>query len=197
MGVFDNIDVQNLEVCSNEDFFSGVQTRLYYAPASFFFKIPVPVPDVDLDSEIIIDSEILLRTGKKLCHIDILIDENELKINPIGNAGKKKIKSGIDFYILGFRPSIIGFLLRCINEPLIFFIKDANGNNWQIGTALNRAFIENFEGSSGKKMEDNSGVMITITCNSPLFIYKNSLDHLARPGDFNNDFNNDFSHIIK
>lgn len=192
MGVFDTIDIQNLESCPNEEIYSGLSTKLFYAPASFFFSTPMPISGSDFESEILIDKQILMKAGKKLCYIDILIDENELKTAPVGNSGRKKIKTSLEFYILGFKPSVLGFLCRCLNEPLILFIQDSNGKNWQIGNLLNRAFLENFEGSSGKKPEDNSGVLVSATCNSSLLIYSNSLDHFAKPGDFNNDFNNDF-----
>lgn len=192
MGVFDTIDIHNLELCPGEEFFSGLSTRLYYAPASFFFKTPLPDPDTSFESEIIITDEIMMYPGKKIRYVDILIDENELKVTPLGNPTRKKVKTVIELYILGFTPSILGFLHRCMNESLIFFIKDSNGNNWQIGTLRNRSFIENFEGTTGKKVDDNSGLMLTISCNSSLFIYTNSLESFAIPGDFNNDFNNDF-----
>lgn len=192
MGAFETINIQDIEQCPYQDTYSGLTTRLYYAPSSFFFLTPFPEVNKDFDSEIIVSGEILMRSGKQLRYIDILIDENELKVTPSGNIKRKKLKTAIDFYILGFKPSVLGFLERCRNEALILFIRDANGNNWQIGHLRNRAFIDNFEAGTGKKHEDNSGVLVTCVCNSPIFIYQKSIDHFAKPGDFNLDFNNDF-----
>lgn len=187
MNSFDNISF-----CPVMEYNSGVKCRLYYAPEDFFFRTPLPVISEQLDSEIIVQEEILMKSGKDLHYIDILIDENELKLVLSGATARKKSKISLTIFILGFLPSVLGFIERGMNVPFVFFIQDTNGRNWQIGNKRNRAFIENIESGTGKKYEDNSGSAITISCNSPLFLYNYSLDHFSRPGDFNNDFNNDF-----
>lgn len=192
MNSFDNI-----ETCYYAEYNSGVKCRLYYAPESFFFRTPLPSPGESLESEVIIQEEILMKTGKKLHYIDILIDENELKLLLSGALARKKSKINLSVFILGFLPSVLGFIERGMNLPFVFFIEDTNGRNWQIGHTRNRAFIEAADTGTGRKYEDNSGSGITITCNSPLFLYNFSLDHFSRPGDFNTDFNNDFFKIYE
>lgn len=187
MNSFDNI-----ETCYYTEYNSGVKCRLFYAPEEFFFRTPLPSPGESLESEVIIQEQILMRKNKLLHYIDILIDENELKLLLAGALARKKSKINLSVFILGFLPAVLGFLERGKNIPFVFFIQDTNGRNWQIGSTRNRAFLENAESGTGKKYEDNSGSGITITCNSPLFLYDFSLDHFSKPGDFNNDFNNDF-----
>ncbi|WP_418124242.1 hypothetical protein ACNFU2_06470 [Chryseobacterium sp. PTM-20240506] len=133
-----------------------------------------------------------MKKNKQLRFIDILVDENELRVTLNGSKQRKRSVTNLSVFILGFAPSVLGFILRCKNIPLIFFIEDANGNNWQIGHSINRAFMETAEVWSGKKYEDNSGAAVTLNCNSSVFLYQKPLDHIATPGDFNNDFNNDF-----
>lgn len=187
MNSFDNI-----ETCYYTEYNSGVQCRLYYAPEDFFFHTPLPSPGESPESEVIIQDKIVMHPGKKLRHIDILIDENELKLALNGGLARKKSKINLAFFILGFLPSVLGFIERGKNVPFVFFIRDTNGNNWQFGHKRNRALIENVDAGPGKKYEDNAGAQITVTCNSPLFLYSYSLDQFSKPGDFNNDFNNDF-----
>lgn len=187
MNSFDNIETRYYT-----DYNSGVKCRLYYAPAEYFFRTPLPIPGEKLESEIIIQEQILMRTGKLLHYIDILIDENELKLLIAGALARKKTKINLSVFILGFLPSVLGFIEKGKNMPFVFFIQDTNGRNWQIGHNRNRAFLDNSEAGTGKKYEDNSGTAVTITCNSPLFLYDFSLDHFSKPGDFDNDFNNDF-----
>lgn len=186
------IEFEHIKYSYLQEYNSGVKCRLFYAPEEFFFTTPLPKPSESLGSEIIITEEILLRQNKKLSFIDILIDENELKNLLAGNAGRKKLKTNLNIYILGFLPSVIGFIERGKNIPFVFFIQDSNGQNWQIGHKRNRAFLDTAEAGTGKKYEEVSGAAIGITCNSPVFLYDFSLNHLAEPGDFNNDFNNDF-----
>ncbi|WP_185226111.1 hypothetical protein [Chryseobacterium indologenes] len=183
---------ENIETCYYTEYNSGVKCRLFYAPEEFFFRTPLPSPGESLESEVIIQEQILMRKNKLLHYIDILIDENELKLLLAGALARKKSKINLSVFILGFLPAVLGFLERGKNIPFVFFIQDTNGRNWQIGSTRNRAFLENAESGTGKKYEDNSGSGITITCNSPLFLYDFSLDHFSKPGDFNNDFNNDF-----
>ncbi|QWA38876.1 hypothetical protein [Chryseobacterium sp. ZHDP1] len=189
---FENIDIENINHCPEIDFISGLKTRLYFAPASYFFFTPLPKPAGSFESEIVISDDILMRKNKLLRYIDILVDENELKISLNGSKQKKRTITNLTVFILGFTPSVLGFVQRCKNVPLIFFIQDANGNNWQIGHSVNRAFMETADISSGKKYEDNSGAAVALNCNSSVFLYQKPLDHFSKPGDFNNDFNNDF-----
>lgn len=189
---FENVNIENISGCPETGNSSGLKTRLYFAPASYFFDTPLPSPSGTFDSEIRIQNEILIKKNNQLRYIDILIDENELRISLPGSKQKKRAVSNLTVFILGFESKVLGFIERCKNVPLIFFIQDANGTNWQIGNLRNRAFIESAEVTSGKKYEDNSGALLTITCNSPLFLYNFSLDNFSKPGDFNNDFNNDF-----
>ncbi|WP_278380999.1 hypothetical protein [Chryseobacterium arthrosphaerae] len=187
MNSFDNI-----ETCYYTEYNSGVKCRLYYAPEEFFFRTPLPSPGENLESEVIIPEQIVMKRNKLLHYIDILIDENELKLLLTGALARKKSKINLSVFILGFLPSVLGFLERGKNIPFVFFIQDTTGRNWQIGHMRNRALIDNSEAGTGKKYEDNAGASITITCNSPVFLYNFSLDHFSKPGDFNTDFNNDF-----
>lgn len=186
------IDIQDIKYSYLLEYNSGVKCKLFYAPDEFFFTTPLPQPSENFESEIIINDKILLRKDKKLCYIDILVDENELKAMISGNASRKKTKTNLSIYILGFLPSVLGFIERAKNTPFVFFIQDASGQNWQIGHKRNRAFLDTSEAGTAKKYEDIAGATIGISCNSPVFLYNSPLDHLARPGDFNNDFNNDF-----
>ena len=189
---FEDLNIENINNCPGLDLNSGLKTKLYFAPASHFFYTPTPIPGISFDSEIIINAEILMKSGKKLYSIDVLVDENELRVNLSGNKEKKRMITKFGIFILGFTPKVLGFIKRCHRVPLIFFIQDINGNNWQIGHSLNRAFIDSAEIWTGKKYEDNSGAAVEITCNSSVFFYPNSLDNLAFPGDFNLDFSTDF-----
>jgi len=186
------VNFQDIKYSYLREYNSGVKCKLFYAPEEFFFTTPLPIPSGSFESEIIIKDEILMRKNRKLSYIDILIDENELKAVIAGNAGRKKTKTNLSIYILGFLPAILGFLERGKNIPFVFFIQDTSGQNWQIGHRRNRAFIDTSETGTGKKYADISGAAIGINCNSPVFLYNSSINHLAQPGDFNNDFNNDF-----
>lgn len=189
---FENIKIEHITYCPIGSYSGGVKAKMYYAPADYFFYTPYPVPKESYSSEIIVSEEILMKKDKLLSSCDILIDENELKSTLDGAKGRKKTKTSVSFFIVGFTTLVLGFIERLANVPMILFLEDSNGNIWQIGHLRNRVFIETADSSTGKKYEDNSGVSIIATCNSSLLLYPYSLQNMAKPGDFNNDFNNDF-----
>lgn len=190
MSSFEDIKIENISNCG--EIGSGLKTRLYYAPADFIFKTPLPIQGEKYESERIIPSRITMKKNRSLRYIDVLIDESELKESPTGGSLRKKIKGSLSIYILGFIPSVLGFLSRCINVRLIFFIQDANGNLWQIGTIRNPSEIDSYDATSGKKYEENSGTTLTINTNSQVYLYPFDLNNFSIPGDFNKDFNQDF-----
>lgn len=192
MSSFEDVFIEDLITCPNEEFGSGLKTRLYYAPSDFFFRTPVPIVGDDYSTERIVPERITMKKNKSLRYIDILIDETELKESSTGGVGRKKIKSSLSIFILGFRTNVLGFISRCINVRMIFFISDANGKLWQIGSVRNPADIDSAESTTGKKYEDNSGAAININCNSKVYLYPFDLSNFSIPGDFNTDFNKDF-----
>ncbi|MDV3668222.1 hypothetical protein CMU39_09315 [Elizabethkingia anophelis] len=192
MNAFSEVNIEDIEVCPDVVVGGGTTARLFYAPVDYFFDLPLPQSSDSYSSEITIPSEVILNKGKKLRFIDILIDENELKQNLSGGAGRKKSRTQLNVFVLGVSAQILGFIKRCANVPLVLFIQDVNGYTWQIGHKRNRAGIETADVTSGKLFEDNSGAVITISCNSGLLLYPFSAMSIAVPGDFNKDFSNDF-----
>ena len=110
-------------------------------------------------------------TGKGWKSIDILVDENELKMSLVGNRGNKKTTSQLDFYIPGFKAKGLGFVDANKNTPSVYAIPDGNGTLWVVGTNLQPALIETAEGTTGKKIDDNSGIPVSIKSNSKLYKY--------------------------
>ncbi|WP_185210625.1 hypothetical protein [Elizabethkingia meningoseptica] len=171
---FDNIRVENVNHCPNDEITAGLSTKLNYAPEPDVETLTLPTITDALSYEeriTISNTGLVTKTGKGFKQIDILVDENELTASFVGNKGNKKMKTDLDAFIPGFKGKVIGFLQTHKNTPLILNIKDSTGQGWVIGDKINPAFIDTAEVKTGKKFDDNSGATIKITSNSPIRMY--------------------------
>lgn len=175
------MNIQSINVYPSMEYYSGLKTKLYYAPASFFLTIDLPTSKNTYQEVVTINNDIKFKSGSWES-FDILIDENELKVLLSGASGKKKIKSELSIYILGMRPEILGFLSLHSQTPFVFAFIDSNGNNWILGNLRNRAFLQEAEISSGKKYEDLSGAAVKISSNSQLYYYPKSIKEIEIGG---------------
>jgi hypothetical protein len=170
---FENTPHENLDFCPNEEVNGGLSTRLHYIPVAFLESFTGPLATATkLEERLKMPATGLVpKSGKGFKGIDILINENEVKSNLVGNTGNKKNKSELDIFIPGFREKALAFVDANKNTPMIFVVLDANGKKWVIGNKTNPAYIESADATTGKKNEDNSGVTCKITTNSKLLVY--------------------------
>ena len=58
---------------------------------------------------------------------------------------------------------------------MIFIVPDAVGTLWVVGTKINPAFMDSAEATTGKKAEDDAGVILKITANTKLYKYAGTI----------------------
>lgn len=194
MGLFDNVSLEDIESCFNQEISAGISTRILYTPACFLYGFVLPTGESFAQNIDIPSGDMEFEDGKTWSYFDCLTDENELKVMLSGPTGKKKLRSQLDLFALGLSSKILGFLEAVANVPLIFAIPDQNGKMWILGNKRNGAFIEKADGTTGKKYEDNSGFAITISANTTIYNYTGDIHNFnTSGGDFNTDFNIDFN----
>ncbi len=173
---FENVPHEALDFCPNDEISSGVSRRIFYTPTEFIDKMTLPAQTGDYASRVTIaEGDLLFKEGKTVKGIDVLVDENELKDLFVGSKGNLKPKSELEIYVPGLRAEVIGFKKTYRNVPMVFFIKDANGVIWVLGTTINPAYMESGDGTTGKKYEDNSGTAFKISANCGLLKYAGPL----------------------
>lgn len=166
---FDGTPHENIDNCPNEEISGGLSTKLFYLPVAFVETFTLPT-DTTLSGRLkLAANSIVPKTGKGWKSIDIMVEENELKAPLVGNKGNKKLTSQVEFYIPGFKTKNLGFVDAYKNTPTIYAIPDANGVFWVVGTLLHGGYIDTSEATTGKKMEDNSGVPVTVKSNAKLY----------------------------
>ena len=196
MNSFEGVNVEDLTHCPQDNFASGIKTKIYYAPTSYLDRIDLPTGKKTYDDFVSITQGGIEFRGGGWNAIDVLIGENELKQNLVGPLQRKKSKTELEFFILGFRTKVLGLIEAHKNTPMVFVVVDAVGNNWVIGNLRNRAFMESADVSTQKKYEDNSGAVVKITCNAPIFYFGNAqswIDEGIFTREFTNEFNFEFT----
>lgn len=193
MNSFEDVFIENLENCPTDAAASGIQVKVYYAPESFFHGIVIPPASTFDGLATIADGDMEFIDGKNWYWFNALVDENELKTFLTGTVLRKKFRTQLDLFLLGFTPKVIGFLETVANVPLVFAVTDANGTPWIIGNKRNAATIDKADGTTGKVYTDNAGFSASISAKTMLYRYDGDLNDFNRTGgDFNTDFNIDF-----
>ena len=92
-----------------------------------------------------------------------------------GNTGNKKTKTELEMLLPGFKPKNLGFIDTYKNTPCLYAVKDAEGKIFVIGSLNIGAYIESADATTGKKIDDNSGITVKVTANTKLFLYKGEI----------------------
>ena len=192
MNSFEGVNVEDLTHCPQDNFASGIKTKVYYAPATYFDKIDLPTLKNTYDDLVSIVQGGIEFRGGGWNSIDVLIGENELKQTLSGPLQRKKSKTELEFLIIGFRTKVLGLIEAHKNTPMIFVVVDAVGNNWVIGNLRNRALMESADVTTQKKYEDNSGAVVKITANTPIFFFGNQYSWIDQ-GIFTREFTDEFN----
>jgi len=179
---FDDMNLENVNHCPNDEVSAGVTTKMLYAAEPHIETLTLPTvtnASKYIDRITIPTTGIVPATGKGFKEMDLLVDMNEITATLVGSKGNKKLKTDLDAYIPGFRGKVIGFVQAHRNTPLIIALKDSSGQTWIIGDKLNPAYIDTAEGKTGKTYEENSGVTIKITSNAVPRLYNGTLTVIA------------------
>ncbi|MEJ8597080.1 hypothetical protein JSO62_00010 [Riemerella anatipestifer] len=175
--------IEDLPYCPADRAVGGIATRIWYAPESSFSKIILPTSDKLIDA-----INISLYGNNKLSFIDVFIDQNSLNEKPLGGLRKWKSVSEFSISVLEMNARNLGFTSKVKNIPLVFFIPDANGRLWVMGNKQNAAYMSSYEGTTGKKYEDDSLITMSFTANAPLYIYKGNVWDIKTVGGFTTGF---------
>lgn len=185
MNTFDGLKIENINHCSTEDYSAGISAVAYYAPASFFKEINLPILSSDYESSVTVSiNDIVFKNNYRWSYIDILINEGELKQNLIGPTKNKKSKSYLEFFIPGAKAKVLGFIQKLKNEDLIFLISILDGTSILFGNLQNYANFSSADFTSGKEYEDNSGVSASLISNSPIYFIS---EKFIPPSEDSND----------
>lgn len=170
------IYTEDINVCPGDN--GGITQRIGYAPISYIKKLVFPANNELEGRKTILRNGISLEAGKKIKFIDVFLEQNSLKEKTAGGPLKWKFTSELYLSVLGVTARNLGFIDQIKNEKLIFFVPDNNGKIWLFGTTLNPARLTNYEGDTGKKIEDDAMLGLGFTAHSELYLYEGDIHKL-------------------
>jgi hypothetical protein len=170
----DTLKLENIEYCPNAENQPGLsEVELYYTRLSAVNALTLPLLTAasTLEERMKISAVISFNVGGRFAKIQAMVDENELESKLVGKKGNKKWQTMADLFIPGTSPKQLGFMDGYKNEPMVFVVKNRDGDTLIIGTKNNPAYIEDASYKSGKAGEDNVGTTLKISANSKVYFY--------------------------
>lgn len=169
---FDDINLENVNHCPNDETVAGLSTKLYYIPAPHITTFTKPAKTGSYESAATIPSAGLVAdTGKGWKVLDIQVDKNQLQNLTIGTKGNLKLRGQIDIFVPNFKKKIVGFQIVHKNTPMIFGIPDSEGQMWIIGNPDSPSYFGSMALASGTNAEEDSGMTTQIMANSTIYAY--------------------------
>lgn len=167
MGCFDDVPLEDLEQCVNEENVAGVRERgIYVALADHIDAFPespgTVAANVTLESKAKITTDITFLENKGWIELQVQADTGEVKDELVGNKGNKKVKSMFDFFLANTSAKNIGFINQYKNLPLVFGIPEKSGRVRLLGSKKLPAYFESTAGTSGKGPEDDNGWQVSV-----------------------------------
>lgn len=169
---FKTVRTENLGYCPNKDVVGGVKADIFYIPMDQLLTVTKPVVAVDTSyADSITLTALAPIVGKGFKKITLVIDENELKSNLVGNKGNMKDQAQFDGMLGNFVPKNIGFSKRHKNTPMCYVIVDSTGQKWVVLDA----YMTKADATTAKKYEESSGIAFNVIANSSLYAFNGEI----------------------
>lgn len=170
---FENVPLENIETCPNEELQAGLSPKMQFSPENFIQTMTLPelTAGSTLESVVTITADIVPIAGQGFVEIDLQTDLNSFEAALVGNKGNKKDQTTLNCFIPGTKPKVLGFKKLYKNVRGIFIVKDNNSQTWIIGTKDKPAYFDNFAVNTGTGNEDNNGGTVTVVANTDPYLY--------------------------
>lgn len=166
-----NIPVQNLDFCPGDEVTPGVsETGVFAAKLSEFDTIEKPV---DLETATTLEEAATISaahtfldtTNGGFHKIQLLPDSGLVETTPVGEKGSLGYENKFTGELRGTSAKVAGYLRKYKNEPMIFIIKEKNGDIKQIGSENSPAYMTpDGSATSGQAGGDKKMTSVVFSC---------------------------------
>lgn len=176
MACFDELPVEDLDACINSEVQAGiseVDVRYAIHPQIITFPMPLKFGEVGytFETSVKVAADIVFAAGKGFGKISIMPDSGEVLVDLVGNKGNKKTKSSFPFSVAGNDAKTLGFLRTHKNTPMLFCVRERDGQKRLVGDAFNAAYIVEGKATTGKGGEDDKMINFTFEAYCVPIIY--------------------------
>lgn len=187
MACTDVIPLENLDFCATDEVAAGVsEVGVYGAAISDFETIEKPADlatGTDLASLATIAAAHVFKEGRGFHRIAINPDSGMVEIAQVGEKGSLSFQNTLTGALQGTSARTAGYLRKYKNTPMIFVVKEKNGDVKQIGSELSPAYLSETTGTSGSKPGDvkSTTVKFSDTQNHPAPEYAGTIQEFPAP----------------
>jgi len=162
---------------------AGTKALFYYAYVEDILSMPVladPATATTLASLVEMATAVVMKTGKRIFDHYATSEENEVKCTLVGSRDGKGYENSFEYKFPGNDPIQLGFQASTANRQVVLWVPEKNGRVRLIGSLEDPAYMETAEYTSGKKIADSRGTIITFKASAatPAPIYTPALTSL-------------------
>lgn len=187
MACEDVIPIENLDSCPSDEVAAGIsEVGVYGSPVRDFLTIAAPknFSTAASNEELAAIAEAhTFSEGKGFHKVAFIPDTGMVETAHVGEKGNISFQNGIGGQLKGTNPKVAGYLRRYKNEPMIYIVKEKNGDIKQIGSELSPAYLIEVAGTSGQKAGDVKGTTVKFqdTQNYPAPNYDGAIQEFPAP----------------
>jgi hypothetical protein len=180
MSCFENIAVEDLDQCLNQEIIAGIsEINVRYAMHNDILDFPMPIgfddPTFTYENALVIGTPIVFNAGKGFGKIVIQSETGEVSLDASGKPGNMKLKSIFSFYVPGNDKKLLGFVRARLNQPMVFCVTESSGQQRLIGDKYKPAYFSAVKGTTGKSGSDEKGIEFTIESWGVPLVYESTL----------------------
>ncbi len=183
----DSIPLENIDFCPTDEVAAGVsEVGVFAAAVSDFATIDKPADlktGTTLESVATIAAAHTFNTNRGFHKLYISPDSGMVETAQVGEKGNISFQNSFSGAFQGTGAKTAGWLRKYKNTPMIFVIKEKNGNIKQIGSELSPAYLSEAAGSSGQAPGDakRTTIKISDTQNYPAPEYTGAITEFTPP----------------
>ncbi len=169
----DTIPLENVEFCPTDEIAAGVSETGVYGASIYDFAPGGIKKPADLETATsleaagtIADSHIF-KEGRGFHKIYINPDTGMVDSAHAGEKGNLSLTNSLTGSLQGTGAKIVGYTRKYKNTPMIYIVKEKNGDVKQIGSELVPAYMSEIAGTSGQKPGDVKATTVKISDTQP------------------------------
>lgn len=170
MDCIDSIELENLDICSNEESLPGVnELEIYGAPVKDFEVIAEPPKLSEATSYKeagTISESHIFKEGKGFHRLQIFANTGTVDSAQIGEVGRLGSQNSLTGAIPNDARSK-GYLRRHQNQAMIYIVRDRDGKLVQLGSKNSAARVAEFTGTTGTAPGDAKNIQVIFRDSQP------------------------------
>ncbi|SDS12663.1 hypothetical protein SAMN04487764_1514 [Gillisia sp. Hel1_33_143] len=162
----DVIPIENLDSCPQDEVVAGIsEVGVFGSPIKDFLSIAKPkdLKTALTNEELATIAEAhTFKEGKGFHRVDFIPFSGSVDSVQVGEVGSISMENSLGAAVKGTNARVAGYMRRYTNVPMLYIIKEKNGDVKQIGSELSPAYIAEVGATSGKKPGEAKQTVIKI-----------------------------------